>query len=68
MNVQKRIAEYIVNSGIRQSFIVGKTGLSPNRVSAILNCKSKMSADEYELFCIALNKKPSEFIKSEENS
>lgn len=68
MNVQRRIAEYVINTGIRQSFIVGKTGLSPNRVSAILNCKSKMSADEYELFCKALNKLPGEFIRAEEES
>lgn len=68
MNVQKRIAEYVTNTGIKQSFIVGKTGLSPNRVSAILNCKSKMSADEYELFCRALNMTPGEFIKSQEGT
>jgi len=62
MNVQKRIADYVNNSGIRQSFIVNKTGLSRNTVSAILNCKRKMSADECEMFCKALNKLPSDFM------
>ena len=66
MNVQKKVADYVANTGIRQSFIVGKTGLTPNRISAILNCKSKMSVDEFELFCKALNKNPSEFITIEE--
>lgn len=66
MNVQSRIADYVNNSGIRQSFIVNKTGISRNRVSAILNCKTKMSADECELFCKALNKMPSEFMNVDE--
>ena len=62
MNVQSRIAQYISANGIKQSFIVEKTGLSKDIVSAIINKKRKMSADEYELFCKALNKTPNDFM------
>ena len=66
MNVQSRIAQYISANGIKQSFIVEKTGLSKDIVSAIINKKRKMSADEYELFCKALNKTPNDFMLIEE--
>lgn len=66
MNVQGRIAQYISDNGIRQSFIVEKTGLSKNIVSAILNLNRKMSADEYELIVRALNKTPNDFMMIED--
>lgn len=66
MNVQSRIAQYISANGIKQSFLVEKTGLSKDIVSAIINKKRKMSADEYELFCKALNKAPNDFMLIEE--
>lgn len=65
MNVQDRVSEYVQNNGIRQSFIVQKTGLSKYIISAILNKKRKMSADEFELVCKALNKSPNDFMLTE---
>ena len=62
MEVQEKVKQYIQNNGIKQSFLVEKTGLSKDIVSAILNKKRKMSADEYELFCKALNKTPNDFM------
>jgi transcriptional regulator with XRE-family HTH domain len=62
VEVQEKVAGYIQNSGIKQSFIVERTGLNKDIVSAILNKKRKMSADEYELFCKALNKTPNDFM------
>lgn len=62
MSVQQRVADYVENNGIKQAFIVEKTGLTRNVVSAILKSKRKMTVDELELFCRALNQKPSSFI------
>ena len=66
MNVQSRIAQYISDNGIKQSFIVEKTGLSKNVISAIVNLDRKMSADEYELIVKALNKSPNDFMAIED--
>lgn len=66
MKIQEKIANYITDMGIRQASIVSKTGISANRVSAIVNCKTKMSVDEYELFCRALKKDPGDFITLED--
>lgn len=65
MNVQERVADYIQNNGIMQKFIAEKTGLSPVKVSLILNLKQTMTADELELFCKALNKQPNDFMSIE---
>lgn len=62
MNVQERVSDYILNNGIKQSFIVEKTGLSKDIISAILNKRRKMSADEFEIICRALNKTPNDFM------
>lgn len=66
MNVQQRVAEYVQDNGIMQKFIADKTGLSPVKVSNILNLNQKMTADELELFCKALKKQPGDFIVIEE--
>lgn len=66
MNVQARIAQYVSDNGIKQTFIADKTGLSKNAISAILTLNRKMSADEYEKICRALNKTPNDFMLIEE--
>lgn len=66
MNVQARIARYVSDNGIKQTFIADKTGLSKNTISAILTLNRKMSADEYEMICKALNKTPNDFMLIEE--
>lgn len=62
MKVQERVAEYVRDHGIRSSFIAEKTGMSKVIVSRIFGLKREMSADEFELFCNALNKQPNDFI------
>ena len=66
MNVQERVAEYVRNNGTMQKFIAEKTGLPAVKVSNILNLNQKMTADELELFCKALRREPSDFIKLED--
>lgn len=62
MVVQTRIAEYIKRMGITQAAICRKTGMKPKRVSVILTLKGKMTADEYEKICRAIEKTPNDFM------
>ena len=63
MVVQSRVAEYINRIGIKQSAICSKTGISPKRMSGILTCSLKMTADEYEKICRAIEKAPNDFME-----
>lgn len=49
------IKEYLVNNGIKQAFLVDKTGLSASQVSDILNRDRRIDAIEYYRICKALN-------------
>ena len=64
MVVQTRVAEYIKRMGITQAAICRKTGIKPKRVSAILTLKGKMTADEYEKICRAIEKTPNDFMEA----
>lgn len=65
MIVQARIAEYIKNMGIRQSVLCEKTGIDKNAMSGILNGKRKLTVDEFEKLCIAIEKNPNSFMDFE---
>ena len=67
MDVQSRISEYIKHMGIKQVIISEKTGISKDALSAILNNKRKMSADEFEKVCIAIEKSPNDFMLVEQD-
>lgn len=66
MNVQSRISEYIRNAGIKQTVICEKTGIRPDAMSAMLNSKRKMTADEFEKICRAIDKSPNDFMSLEQ--
>lgn len=63
--VQSRVTQYIREMGIKQNVIAAKTGLSENAVSAILNNRRKMSADEFANICKAIGKEPNDFMVAE---
>ena len=63
MRVQKRVAQYINDMGIKQINICEKTGISTSAMSAILTNRRKMTADEFEKICIAIQKSPNDFMK-----
>ncbi len=63
MNVQARVAEYIKRIGIKQAEVSRKTGIKPKRLSGIVNCSLKMTADEYEKICKAIEKEPNDFME-----
>ena len=62
MTVQSRISEYIREMGIKQGTICEKTGIRTDAMSAMLNGKRKMTADEFELICKAIQKQPNDFM------
>lgn len=49
------IARYVKENGIKQSFLCEQTGLTKHCISTALNGKRKLSVDEYEKICSALN-------------
>lgn len=62
MIVQQRIAQYLVQKGIKQKFLCDKTGIKQVKMSNLMNARIKLSADDFELICKALGEKPDQFI------
>ena len=62
MNTQERINKYLEENGIMQSFVAEKSGIDAAVFNRIMHNKRAMRADEYENICIALNKKPNDFM------
>ncbi len=62
MVVQQRLAEYVRNNGIKQTFLVEKTGIKQVKMSNLLNSKVELTADDFERICVALNVDPAKFI------
>ena len=61
MSVQTRISAYMRQMGISQASISKKTGISADKMCAIVNNRLRMTADEYELICKAIDKTPNDF-------
>ena len=64
MKVYQKVANYIVENGIKQKFISDKTGIPENTLSMILNGKRKMDADEFIEIILALGVDANYFINS----
>lgn len=56
MELGAKISEYLKENGIKQAFLVEKTGLTPSQISDICTGNRKtIGAVEYFLICQALN-------------
>ena len=53
--IGNQIKEYLANNGIKQAFLVERTGLSASQVSDICNHDRKIDCIEYYKICKALN-------------
>ena len=53
--VGQRIKAYLTENGIKQVFLVEKTGISPQKLIAILSGKRKLKVMDYYRICQALN-------------
>lgn len=63
MIVQRRLAKYIKDHGIKQIHISKITGIEPGKLCNILKLKRTLTADELELICTAIDKSPNNFVK-----
>lgn len=52
--IAEAISSYIKQKGIKQVYICKKTGLSRHCINDALNGKRKLSIEEYEKICLAL--------------
>ena len=50
----QRIQTYLKDHGIKQAFIAEKCGWSKQKTSCIINGKSKMAVEEYQVLCKVL--------------
>lgn len=66
VKVQSRISAYLKRMGISQASVCEKTGIRPDSMSAMLNGKRKMTADEFEKICFAIEKSPNDFISAKQ--
>lgn len=64
MTVNAKLRAFVVENGIKQSYICEQTGMSADTVSRILNSNRKVTADEFLDFCLVLGLDPRDFIKS----
>ncbi len=53
--ISKEIAKYIRDHGIKQKYICQKTGLTKYIISCAFRGKRKLSVEEYQKICEALN-------------
>lgn len=64
--VGKRIKNYLIENGIKQTFLAEKTGLSTMVISDICNKDRKIDVVEYEAICSALNVPLEKFLRPED--
>lgn len=51
MAIAPAIRDYLQDHGIKQAFIAEKCGWSRQKTSCIINGKSKMTAEDYQVLC-----------------
>ena len=63
MQVYEKVRAYIEEHGIKQNAVANKCGIPATILSAILNGRRKMYADDLRAVCFALNVSPEIFIE-----
>ncbi len=51
MKIHERLKNYRQSKGVKQSYIAEKTGKTKQRISALENGHTKLTADEFEEIC-----------------
>lgn len=62
MSVGEKIKDYLEDKGITQAHICRKTGIDPVKLNLALNDNRRLTFDEYELICGALDVGTDKFI------
>lgn len=68
MTIEKTIRCYLIDHGIKQSFVAEKCGWSRQKTNSIVCGKRKITADEYGDLCDALNLPYEHFYNSSNNA
>ena len=50
----EKIKQYLNENGIKYIYISAETGISMSTLSAMLNCKRKITVEEYFIICSVL--------------
>lgn len=58
--VNENVRDAIEDSGLKQKFVAEKIGISEQALSAMLNGRQKIGAEDFFAFCKVLNKTPEE--------
>lgn len=62
MKVYEKINAYLTANGINPAALSNSTGISQNRLVALLNGKEILCAGDLKTICLALNVSPETFI------
>lgn len=68
MDVGAQIKEYLDSSGISQTFLSGKSGIPLTKLNLALNSKRRLTFDEYERICGALDVNTDRFLTPRKNT
>lgn len=63
MDVGLKIKKYLEDNGISQTFLSRKTGISLPKVNLALNGNRRLTFEEYESICWALNVNTDKFLQ-----
>lgn len=64
MEVGIKIRCFMEERGISQVWLSNKTGISAAKLNLALNCKRKLTFNEYEVICWALNVDVGSFLEA----
>lgn len=64
MNINEKLNEYLKKRGMKQAYVVEKTGMNADTISKILKGRRRIQADEFLLICSALDIDPNIFRES----
>ena len=67
MSVASAIREYLKSHGIKQSFVAEKCGWSRQKLNCIINGKSRMTVEDYQVLCKSIGVSYEVFLDAEQN-
>lgn len=59
--IHERLRRCVSEKGLKQKHIADKVGISPDKLSKLLNGRVSLSADDFIRICIAIDESPDSF-------
>ncbi|MCL2865543.1 MAG: helix-turn-helix transcriptional regulator [Lachnospiraceae bacterium] len=66
MSVEAKIKQYLQDNGISQAHLSRKTLIKPDKLNLTLNENRRLTFEEYENICWALDLEPNVFLEARE--